>query len=255
MTGLEPIMQEAKGARAEQPLLQLNSISKAFGHFQALDAVSFDLQKGECLLLLGSNGAGKTTLLRILAGLTRSTRGTFTIGGTASGHLPAEARRLVGFLSHAPQLYPELSARENLRFFGKLYAVSALEQRVLELLAMIGLEARADKPVRCYSRGMQQRVSIAKALLADPPLLLLDEPYSGLDPSAARRLNLLLERFHGEGKTFVLTTHQLEMTLPFVDRVAILFRGRLVRMEALQGRKGGGSLDPATLPTLLEPYL
>ncbi len=246
-------MPSAGSSRTQIPILHLESLSKAFGHFRALDGVSLDLFAGECLLLLGSNGAGKTTLLRILAGLTRSTGGAFSIGGAADRHSPAESRRQVGFLSHAPQLYPELSARENLLFFGKLYGIEGLRARVEELLATIRMEPRADEAVRCYSRGMQQRVSIARALLADPPLLLLDEPYSGLDPSASRRLNELLVRFHREGKTLVLTTHQLEMTLPFVDRVAILCRGKLVRLETLQ--KSGGTLDPAVLPSLLEQYL
>jgi len=248
-------MAETDGGRTRSALLRLDSLSKAFGHFRALDQVSLALDAGECLLLLGSNGAGKTTLLRILAGLTRSTSGVFMIGGTTSTRLPAEARRQVGFLSHAPQLYPELSARENLRFFGRLYGISDLERRIAAMLVLVGMEARSDEPVRSYSRGMQQRISIAKALLHDPPLLLLDEPYSGLDPAAARRLNLLLERFHGDGKTMILTTHQLEMSLPFVDRVAILSRGKVVRLESLTGRRPDGSLGPADLPALLEQYL
>lgn len=248
-------MNQSDSAGTSGPVLQLESLGKVFGHFRALSDVTLDLYAGECLLLLGSNGAGKTTLLRILAGLTRPTRGTYVIQGCSGRRLPRLARRQIGFLSHIPQLYAELSARENLLFFGKLYGVSPLEERVKEVLSQVGMETRADDPMLHHSRGMQQRISIARALLHDPPLLLLDEPYSGLDASSVRKLNLLLEQFHRQGKTMILTTHQMEAAISFADRVAILQRGFVTYQAVLKDLQGETTSPSAVLSAVLETYL
>jgi heme ABC exporter ATP-binding subunit CcmA len=237
------------------PLLRLESLGKVFGHFRALSDVTWDLYSGECLLLLGSNGAGKTTLLKILAGLTRPTAGTFFIQGCSGLKLPFRTRRQIGFLSHTPQLYAELSARENLLFFGKLYGISPLEERVVEVLTQVNMEDRADDPVRYHSRGMQQRISIAKALLHDPPLLLLDEPYSGLDAAGVQRLNRLLERFHDRGTTMILTTHQLEAAVSFADKTVILQHGYVRFQAAKKDLQGNPDFTPVALSVILEKYL
>jgi heme exporter protein A len=149
--------------------------------------------------------------------------------------MPAAARSNIGFLSHSPQLYAELSARENLRFFGCLFQAPDLSHRIEEMLELVELRHRAHDLVRTFSRGMQQRLSIAKAFLHRPELILLDEPHSGLDPYAASVLNRLFEQYHSEGKTLIITTHNLEMPLRFANRVAILRRGQLAHWGPILG--------------------
>jgi heme exporter protein A len=217
------------------PVIRAQEVSKSFGHFKALDRITFDVCRGDCLLLLGANGAGKTTLLKLMSGLSRPSGGRVQVMGIDLKALPAEARRHIGFLSHAPQLYAELSARENLRFFGCLFQVPDLARRLEEMLELVELRHRGRDLVRTFSRGMQQRLSIAKAFLHHPELILLDEPHSGLDPYAASVLNRLFEQYHSEGKTLIITTHNLEMPLRFANRVAILRRGQLAHWGPILG--------------------
>ena len=215
--------------------VSIQDLSKSFGNFKALERGTFDVSRGDCLLLMGSNGAGKTTLLKILSGLSRPTEGRVHIRGINLQDLPATARSKIGFLSHAPQLYGELSARENLIFFGRLFGVEHLSQRVEELMEIVELEDRARDLVRNFSRGMQQRVSIAKTFLHHPSLVLLDEPHSGLDPYATSVLNRLFEQYHEEGRTLILSTHDLKIPLKFINKLSILRRGRLVHFAAIDG--------------------
>ena len=180
------------------------------------------LAPGQSLAVLGPNGAGKTTLLRVLAGLLRPHRGTVTVDGA---RLPAESWRVrgrIGYLGHEPLLYRELTARENLRFHARLHRVG--RARVEEILSAVGMERRGDEPVRDLSRGMAQRVAAARAVLHDPPILLLDEPRAGLDPAAARLLEPLLGR--ASGRTRVLVTHDVEGALGECDAVLGLRAGR-----------------------------
>jgi heme exporter protein A len=183
--------------------------------------VSLQLQPGERLLLLGPNGAGKSTFIRVFAGLMRPTSGQALVYGLP----PGRARGLIGVVSHATFLYEELTALENLRLFGELYAVAEPERRGTKLLEEVGLAPLAAERIGRMSRGQQQRVTIARALLHDPPLLLLDEPDAGLDQAAFVLLEALITR---GGHAVVLTTHNLSAGLRLGTRAAVLARGRVV---------------------------
>jgi heme exporter protein A len=212
----------AEATREAAPAVELEGLVRRFGERVALDGVSLRLQEGATLAVFGPNGAGKTTLLRVLATLLRPHTGAVRVLGAA---LPAEAWRVrgrVGYVGHEPLLYRDLTGRENLRFHGRLHGLG--DGRVEELIAAVGMEARADDPVRELSRGMLQRLAAARALLHDPPLLLLDEPRAGLDPGAAELLEPLVGR--SSGRTRVLVTHDLERGLAESDLALGLRAGR-----------------------------
>ena len=209
-------------------MIQVRGLIKSFGDHVVLQGIDLDVSKGECLALVGPNGAGKTTLLRILATLSRPTAGSVRVAETSLEDGAIPVRRQIGFLSHEPLLYGDLSAEENLRFYGRMYDVADLERRISELLHKVGLERSRHDLVRTFSRGMKQRLAIARALLHDPPVLLLDEPYTGLDRQAARMLDAVLEDAGLSSRTVVLTTHNLERGLGMCRRVALLIGGRIV---------------------------
>ncbi len=216
---------------AAPPLVEVHRLTRAYGRRRALDDVSFELGAGECLALFGPNGAGKTTLLRVLAGLLRPTSGRASIGGVA---LPGEAsaRGAVGLISHQSMLYPALTARENVAFAARLQGVASPDAAALAALDRLGLRERADTMVRALSRGMQQRVSIARAIVHDPSVLLLDEPYTGLDELGARALTDQLRAQRDRGAALVLVTHNLSEGLALATHAAILRAGRLIRHDA-----------------------
>jgi heme exporter protein A len=194
----------------------------------ALRGVDLTVRPGEFITIVGPNGAGKTTLLRILATLSRPTHGQVSIAGHL---LPAgsdQARRQIGLLSHQPLLYGDLTAEENLRFFGKMYDVPRLEARIVELLEKVELLDRRIDRARTFSRGMQQRLAIARALLHDPAVVLLDEPFTGLDPRASDRLEELLHLLRDGQRTVVMTIHDLERGWAMCDRALVLARGKIV---------------------------
>lgn len=217
--------------------IEARNLTKVFGRLRALGQIDLQVAKGEFLTIVGPNGAGKTTLIRCLAGLTKPSAGQVLLMGqdlrTGSGYL----RRHIGFVSHQTLLYDELTAAENLRFYGRMYDVCRLESRVGEMLSFVGLKHRLDDPVRTFSRGMKQRLSLARALLHDPPIMLLDEPYSGLDEQAADTLRGLLRQMSETGKTTIMATHNVSRGLDRGRRLAILVEGRLVYQAH------GGSLD------------
>jgi len=195
--------------------------------------------EGEFLTLVGPNGAGKTTLIRVLATLTRPTRGSVRIAGYDLSSQGSEVRRHIGLASHQTLLYEDLSAEENLRFYGRMYEVPDLEERLTALLQRVGLEHRRHDLVRTFSHGMQQRLSIARALLHDPAILLLDEPYTGLDQQAMEVLREVLApslspptlggmKGGAIARTVLMTTHKLEQGLELCHRAAILVNGRIV---------------------------
>ena len=207
---------------------------RRFGHRRAVDGVSFTLGAGDCLALFGPNGAGKTTLLRMLAGLLRPTAGTVRVAGAELGR-EAGARGLVGVLSHQSMLYAPLTARENVEFSARLYGLSdapAAAERALDRMRVLD---RADAPVRGLSRGLQQRVSVARATVHEPRLLLLDEPYTGLDEAGAAALTELLVTLKAAGTALVLVTHNLQEGLALASRVAVMRAGRLVREASRAG--------------------
>ena len=207
------------------------ALEKWYGPLPAVRGVSFALRAGEFLTVFGPNGAGKSTLLRMLAGAVRPTAGTAQVGGHAVGAADGGWRSQVGVLSHQSFLYGGLSAAENLRFYARLYHLRDAADRAGRALAEVGLwERRADR-VQTFSRGMQQRLALARTLLHDPPVVLLDEPYTGLDPHAAETLRGVLARLRDEGRTAVLVTHNLSQGLELADRVAVQAGGRWVSDE------------------------
>jgi heme exporter protein A len=208
--------------------LESEDIRKTFGHFTALGGVTLSVKRGEFLALFGRNGAGKTTFLKIAATLVKPTHGRLRIEGIDIREEPEQARRQIGFLSHNTYLYRDLTPVENLRFFGRLYGLSGLEERIHRLLDRVGLERRASDPVRSFSRGLHQRLGLARVMLHDPSLILLDEPYTGLDANAVDMLNQMLDEAIGAGKTIILTTHDLEHGLRAASRAVIIDRGKIV---------------------------
>ena len=211
---------------------RLDQVSKLFGSFAALRQVSIDLEPGRCYVLLGENGAGKSTLLRILAGLLRPSFGTVRVFGTAKtgGVEPHDARERIGYMSHAPMLYDELTAQENLRYFASLYAGRACLEPA-DALRQVGLDPELTRTLGQYSQGMRQRTSLARVLLSVPELLLLDEPFSNMDVESARQMVELLAGFRQGNRTIVLTTHQRELAAPIADWVLTLHAGRVASLE------------------------
>ena len=208
--------------------LESQDIRKTFGHFTALSGVTLNVESGEFLALFGRNGAGKTTFLKIAATLVRHTHGKLRVEGVDISEEPERARRHIGFLSHNTYLYRDLNPVENLRFFARLYGLKNPDQRIESLLDRVGLRRRASDTVRGFSRGLHQRLGIARVMLHDPSLILLDEPYTGLDANAVEILNQMLDEASAAGKTIILTTHDLEQGLRAATRAAIIDRGKVV---------------------------
>ena len=210
-------------------MIEVHGLVKAFGLRPVLRGLNFQVAEGEFVAVVGPNGAGKTTLLRILASLARPTMGEVRVAGK---RLPGQAgavRRMLGVVSHQPLVYGDLTAEENLRFYGRMYGIANSEPRIEEVLGIVGLTARRRELVRNYSRGMQQRLAIARGILHEPELLLFDEPHTGLDPEAAEILDGLLRKVSGEGCTVVMTSHDLTRASGLASRVDILSGGVIAR--------------------------
>ena len=216
-------------------------LEKRFGRAVALAGLDLDLPAGRGLAVLGPNGAGKTTLLRLVAGLARPSAGSLRIGEQSSQR--REMRSLVGYVGHATLLYTALTARENLVFAGRLYGVADPGARADALLEEEGLAAVAQRPVGGFSRGMAQRVAIARGLVHDPPVVLLDEPFTGLDRRAAGRLAAKLIRLREAGHTLLLVTHDVSQAVPVCDEALVLVRGRVAHRS--QGPLESVSLERA----------
>ena len=206
--------------------LEAVGLVRDFGGLRAVDGVSFQLQPGELLTVFGPNGAGKTTLLRMLGGVMRPTSGHVRVAGEPADTKGRDWRHRVGVVSHQSLLYGPLTITENLLFYGRLFGLTDLKTRIPERLASLGLSDRARTPVRELSRGLKQRVALARALLHDPEVLLLDEPYTGLDPHASTLLREQLASLKDGRRTVVLVTHNLIQGLELADRVAIQVHGR-----------------------------
>jgi heme exporter protein A len=206
-----------------EPVLTARDVARRFGHRRVLAGVSLDLRPGDALLLVGPNGAGKTTLLRVLAGLLRASGGGI------------ERHGQVGMVAHASMLYDALTARENLEFFARLHG-GASRGRVEPLLERMGLAARADERVGAFSRGMTQRLAIARALLADPDILLLDEPLTGLDDASSEQVLAVLGELRTRGRALMIASHQLAELMGVVTAVGFLTRGELRGVEPIAGR-------------------
>jgi heme exporter protein A len=228
--------------------LELRGVSKYFGDLAALRNVSLRLQPGESVFVYGPNGAGKTTLLRTLATLARPSEGHVAFAGKDLHQNPGAARAAIGFVSHATFLYGELTARENLKFTGKLFGLHEIEKKIQTVLEMFALVERADEPVRGLSRGLQQRVSLARAFLHDPAFLLLDEPFTGLDAASRENLESLLRRLPEQGKAVAFSTHDFDQGVSLSRRLVAMETGRvrydgpvnLAPLEALHIARASG---------------
>ena len=223
-------------------VLEATALARRFGGRRAVDSVDLSLDAGQCLALFGPNGAGKTTLLRLLAGLLKPTSGSARIAGVV---LPggAEARALVGLISHHSMLYGALSARENVTFAAALHGLREPREAAARALDAMRILDRADTPVRALSRGMQQRVSIARAMVHSPSVVLLDEPFSGLDDAGSAALTTMLGDLRREGATLVLVTHNIPEGLALATDVAVMRSGRLAHEQRRE------AIDPATFAT------
>lgn len=218
-------------------MIEARSITKVFGLRPVLKGVTLTVGQGEFLTLFGPNGAGKTTSLRILSTLSRPTTGEVSIAGYALPGYANLARSLIGVVSHWPLLYGDLTAEENLRFYARMYALDGKtrDRRIDDVIRAVGLHKRRIDLVRTFSRGMQQRLAIARAILHDPPILLLDEPYTGLDQDAATTLDDVLREVATRGRTVLMTTHNIARGLAQADRVAILSKGRIAYEASQDG--------------------
>ena len=209
-------------------MIQVKKLVKRFGPKMVLRGMDFQVSQGEFVALLGPNGAGKTTFLRILASLSRPTMGEVWIAGFSLPNQAGPVRRRLGVLSHQPLLYTDLSAESNLQFYGRMYSLPDLRQRIDAVLELVGLAPRRRDLVRTFSRGMQQRLAIGRAVLHDPDVLLLDEPYTGLDQDACEMLDQVLKKVATAGRTIVMTSHDLARTAEVASRFDVLSRGVIV---------------------------
>ncbi|WP_165061813.1 ABC transporter ATP-binding protein [Adlercreutzia sp. ZJ154] len=225
--------------------IRVEGVCKTFGTRKAVDDVSFVLPEGAFLTIFGPNGAGKTTLLSMLSTLSRPSKGTIYICGIDAKEESESVRASIGVVSHSSMLYPDLTAEENLVLYGRLYGVPDVKNRAVNLLDAVGLKHRRLDQVRTFSRGMIQRVSIARALMNDPKVVLFDEPYSGLDPHATQVFDNLISDVRKD-RTFVMVSHDLKKGMQLADHVLLMARGRAVCF----GRKD--KLEPDELNHLYE---
>ncbi len=232
-------MVPAKGHDSTSPPLAIRArgVTKLYGDFPALQNVDLDVARGEFLAVLGRNGAGKSTFLKLLALLTKPSFGTLVVGGEVSDR--QEARRRLGLLGHDTFLYDELTAEENLDFYATLYQVRDGRAVVRQTLQSVGLEKFRKELVRNFSRGMRQRLTIGRLFLHGPELLLLDEPFNGLDDRAVVLLEDMLKEAHRQGKTILLCTHQLELALKLATSLLIIDRGKVAYLGPNQPDRAG----------------
>jgi heme exporter protein A len=209
-------------------MIEVRKLVKRFGLKTVLRGLDFEVREGEFVAVLGPNGAGKTTFLRILSSLARPSLGDVRIAGCRLPGQAAAVRRSLGVVTHLPLLYGDLTAEENLRFYGRMYDLDALDRRVDAVLDTVGLSARRGDLVRTFSRGMQQRLAIGRAILHDPAVLLFDEPHTGLDQEACDMLDRLLREVAGRGRTVVMTSHDLARVGDLASRFDVLDRGVIV---------------------------
>lgn len=210
-----------------QQVIEVRNLIKRFGSKTILRNLNFQVDSGEFVALLGPNGAGKTTFLRILSSLIRPTSGDVFLAGYRLPEDASAIRSRLGVVSHMPLLYGDLSAEENLMFYARLYDLGETKVRIQTIIQQVGLSARRKDLVRTFSRGMQQRLSIGRAILHNPSILLLDEPHTGLDQEACEMLDAVLKQVTGTGRTVVMTSHDLVRIEDLASRFDILSRGRI----------------------------
>ena len=232
----------------ESPLIDVDRVSRRFGEVVAVDGLSFQVRRGEVFGLLGPNGAGKTTTVRMICGLLPPTEGRLSIDGHDVARDPLGARRRIGFVPDGAPLYPNLSPRQHLMLVARLHGLGEARGReeAERLMACLGLAERIDDPIGTFSRGMRQKTALACALIHRPPLLILDEPMSGLDAPTAAMLKEVLDEWGEQGGAVLYTSHLLDVVERICDRMAILANGRLVGLgdlEELRASSGAGTLD------------
>ncbi|MBU6424171.1 MAG: ABC transporter ATP-binding protein [Chloroflexota bacterium] len=213
-------------------MIEVRGVTRRFGGFVALDDISFDVRPGEIVALLGPNGAGKTTASRIIAGILAPTTGDAVVDGVSVREDPTAVRARCGFVTDTPALYDRMPLRDYLAFFGRLYDVRSPAARAAELAEQLGLTGVAGQRLGAFSRGMRQKVAIARALIHDPPVLLLDEPASALDPEMAQTLRAFIVSLRARERSILLTTHDLDEAQRIADRVVVVYRGRVLRTGA-----------------------
>ena len=214
-----------------QPIIVTEELTKSFGDILAVDRLTLSVKQGEVFGFLGPNGAGKTTTVRMLAALLAPTGGKASVAGFRIGQNDQEIRRKIGLLPEAPGLYDGLTAEQNLAFYGAMYGVENIDSQSQRYLELLGLWNRRFEPVGTFSKGMRQKLAIARALLHEPEVLFLDEPTSGLDPQASRLVRDFIADLKGEGRTIILCTHNLEEADRLCDRVAVI-SGHLLALDA-----------------------
>jgi len=215
----------------KSPIIVTENLTKRFGEITAVNQLTLSVQRGEVFGLLGPNGAGKTTTVRMLAALLIPSGGTARVAGFQVGENDQAIRRKIGLLPESPGLYDSLSAEQNLAFFGSMYGVENIAEQIQKYLELLGLWNRRYEPVGTFSKGMRQKLAIARALLHEPEVLFLDEPTSGLDPQASKLVREFIEGLKEEGRTIILTTHNLEEADRLCDRVAVI-SGHLLALDA-----------------------
>lgn len=227
-------------------MIEVRKLVKTYGLKAVLRGLDFSAEEGEFVALLGPNGAGKTTFLRILASLSRPSMGVVSVAGYALPAQAAAVRANLGVVSHQPLLYGDLTGEENLNFYARMYGVQPRKERVAEVLEIVGLSARKGDLVRQFSRGMQQRLSIARAILHDPAVMLFDEPHTGLDQEAAAMLDGVLSDVAARGRTVVMTSHDLSRASRLASRVDILSKG------VIAASYRSADLSPEELPAIFK---
>lgn len=212
--------------------IEVQGLTKTFGERYALRGIDLKVNRGECMVVFGPNGAGKTTLVKVISTLVKPSAGRVWLDGIDIRERPAQIRRRISLVSHQTFLYDDLTVYENLRFYGRMYGVSGLEEKISEVVSWVQLESRLHDRVGTLSHGLQQRASIARAVLHNPSMLFLDEPEVGLDPQATTVVSDVLSRLNTDNRTVVMTTHNLERGLELGDSFVILDRGRVVYRAA-----------------------
>ena len=221
-----------------------DELVKTYGNFDALQGVSLKIKAGEFYTLFGPNGAGKTTLVKLFATLTAPTSGTLRVSGLDAKKEVKNIRSKIGVISHDTYLYENLTALENIAFFAELYGISDIDNRARTVITQVGLGTRLNDLVRTFSRGMKQRLTVARSMVHNPKILLLDEPYTGLDLAGARLFGEMLSDLKSRGRTILMTTHNIEEGLDLSDRVGILVSGKMVYESSTK------NLDPTTFKNL-----
>ncbi|WP_394340083.1 ABC transporter ATP-binding protein [Methanobacterium subterraneum] len=213
---------------SDNVMIKIDSLNKSFGRIRALENLNLEIKKGELLGLIGPNGAGKTTAIRIICCILQPNSGEVTVGGYSIHHDQIKIKSMIGYLPEEPNLYERFKARDLLKYFGELYGVpkNSIDGRIDELLELVGMSHRADDRINTFSKGLRQRIGIARALIHDPEVIIFDEPTMGLDPTTSRAIRNFIKELKGD-KTVILCTHYMDEADLLCDRVAILNQGKI----------------------------